>query len=95
MVLEELVDERHEVSLHGIGYLEVVCLDRGHHVLNHLDDFSAESHCSLVCLLIVNNKNTCFIDLLSICHLILGYLTTDTIALSSNPYRNKYNINLN
>ena len=56
MVLEELVDERHEVSLHEICYLKVMCLDRGHHVLNHLDDFPAESHCSLVCLLIVIKK---------------------------------------
>jgi len=51
MVLEEFIYEGHKVSLHSICYLEVVCLDRGHHVLNHLDDFSAESHCSLVCLL--------------------------------------------
>mgnify|MGYP001809843122 CR=1 FL=1 len=66
MVLEEFVYEGHKVSFHSIGYLEVVCLDRGHHVLNHLDDFSAESHCSLYVM--VCNKKTFFIVFLSICH---------------------------
>lgn len=66
MVLEELVYEGHKVSLHGISYLEVVCLDRGHHVLNHLDDFSAESHCSLVVWYGMQQKNffySLFVDM--------------------------------